>query len=216
LRRANPVGSLKLLRSHPELFGLATALFLYFNAHESLPSMFVIYTTYRYDWGAQLTGVALAAIGVTSTFVSAVLIAWTVKRLGDRNTLFAGMMFGIAGFALYALSWNTLMFIALACPLVSLWGLASPPLQSLMTRRVSPSEQGQLQGANSSLLGIAGMIAPLVFTSVFAFAISPRHPWQLPGAPYWLASALLAASLAIAWTVTRPKSTALATASAAD
>jgi DHA1 family tetracycline resistance protein-like MFS transporter len=216
LRRANPLGSLKLLRSHPELFGLATALFLYFNAHESLPSMFVIYTTYRYHWGAQLTGIALAAIGATSTFVSAVLIGWMVKRLGDRHTLFLGMGFGIAGFALYALSWNTLLFIAAACPLVSLWGLASPPLQSLMTRRVSPSEQGQLQGANSSLLGIAGMIAPLYFTYIFAFAISPRHTWQLPGAPYWLASALLAASLLLAWTVTGKKSSEMASASAAD
>src|SRR5262249_48665104 len=79
LRRANPVGSLKLLRSHPELFGLATAMFLYYNAHESLPSMFVLYTTYRYQWGAQLTGWALAAVGVGSTIVSAALISLAIR-----------------------------------------------------------------------------------------------------------------------------------------
>ena len=54
-----------------------------------------------------------------------------------------------------------------------------------------------------SLFGVAGMIAPLVFTQVFALAISPARAVQLPGAPYWLASALLGGSLLLAWNVTR-------------
>jgi DHA1 family tetracycline resistance protein-like MFS transporter len=65
------------------------------------------------------------------------------------------------------------------------------------------SEQGQLQGALMSLFGVAGMIAPLVFTQVFAVAISPRWGLQMPGAPYWLAAALMVGSFTIAWSVTR-------------
>jgi MFS transporter, DHA1 family, tetracycline resistance protein len=207
-RKANPLGSLKLLRSHPELFGLATAMFLSYNAHESLPSMFVLYTDYRYHWGAQLTGWALAVVGVGSTIVSAVLISIAIRRLGEVRTLFTGMLCGVAGFTLFAAAPKTAVFFA-GIPLVSLWGLASPPMQSLMSRRVQPGEQGKLQGALMSLFGVAGMIAPLVFTQVFALAIVPTRAAQLPGAPYWLAAALLTASFLIAWSVIRKTATAV-------
>jgi DHA1 family tetracycline resistance protein-like MFS transporter len=80
----------------------------------------------------------------------------------------------------------------------------------LMSKRVRPNEQGQLQGALMSLFGVAGMIGPLVFTQVFAVAIAPARAVQLPGAPYWLASALLAGSLMIAWNVTRRGAAAVA------
>jgi DHA1 family tetracycline resistance protein-like MFS transporter len=111
LRKANPLGSLKLLRSHPELFGLAAAMFLYYNAHEALPSMFVIYTTYRYHWSTQLTGWALAGVGVGSTIVSAALISLAIKHLGVIRTLFTGMLCGVAGFAFFAAATNTVIFM---------------------------------------------------------------------------------------------------------
>jgi DHA1 family tetracycline resistance protein-like MFS transporter len=202
LAKANPLGALRLLRSNAALYGLATAMFLYYNAHEALPSMFVIYTDFRYHWGARMTGLALAAVGVGSTFVSAVLIAWAVKRVGEVRTMFTGMACGIAGFTVFALAPTTAVMLA-GMPLLSLWGLASPPMQSLMSRRVAPNEQGQLQGALMSLFGVAGMIAPLVFTQVFAAAIAPGRSVQLPGAPYWLAAALMTGSFLLAWNVVR-------------
>jgi MFS transporter, DHA1 family, tetracycline resistance protein len=202
LRKANPLGSLKLLRSHPELFGLAAAMFLYYNAHEALPSMFVIYTTYRYHWTTQVTGWALAGVGVGSTIVSATLITLAIKYLGVIRTLFTGMLCGVTGFVFFAAAPSSAVFM-IGIPFVSLWGLASPAMQALMTRRVGPSEQGQLQGALMSLFGVAGMIGPLVFTEIFALAISPNRAVQFPGAPYWVAAVLLAGSLVLAWNVTR-------------
>jgi MFS transporter, DHA1 family, tetracycline resistance protein len=99
---------------------------------------------------------------------------------------------------------------------LSLWGLASPAVQALMTKRVGPSEQGQLQGALMSLFGVAGMIGPLVFTQIFALAIAPGRSVQFPGAPYWLASALLAGSLMLAWNATRRGVSTVAATRAAD
>jgi len=200
--KANPMGSLKLLRSNAALYGLATAMFLYYNAHEALPSMFVIYTDYRYHWNAQMTGWALAVVGIGSTIVSAILISWAVKTFGEVRTLFIGMACGVAGFAVFAAAPSTPILLA-GIPLLSLWGLMSPPMQSLMSRRVASTEQGQLQGALMSLFGVAGMIAPLVFTNVFALAIAPGRAVRLPGAPYWLATSLLAAGGLIAWNVVR-------------
>jgi DHA1 family tetracycline resistance protein-like MFS transporter len=66
-----------------------------------------------------------------------------------------------------------------------------------MSRRVSASEQGQLQGANASLMGVANMLGPGLFTQVFALAIA-AGAWHLPGAPFWLASGLLVVAGAVA------------------
>src|SRR5580692_10517187 len=215
LRKANPLGALKLLGSHPELLGLASAMFLYYNAHEALPSMFVLYTDYRYHWGTQITGWALAGVGVGSTIVSALLISLAVRKLGELRTLFTGMVCGMAGFATFAFAPSTAIFV-IGIPLLSLWGLTSPPMQSLMSRRVGASEQGQLQGALMSLFGVAGMIAPLMFTQVFAVAISPRWGLHFPGAPYWLAAVLMLGSFTIAWSVTRRGVGAIAQVQAAE
>jgi DHA1 family tetracycline resistance protein-like MFS transporter len=197
--RANPLGSLKLLRSHPELFGLALSALLYFLAHEALPSIFVLYTDHRYGWTESQVGLALAAIGVCSTVVSALLVGPAVKRLGERRAVIIGLLYGAAGFAFYGLAPTGSLFLV-GIPLMSLWGIAGPSMQSLMTRRVDPSEQGQLQGALGSMRGITGMVGPLLFTQVFAAAIS-RH--GAVGAPYVLAAVLVVLSVALAASVTR-------------
>lgn len=72
-----------------------------------------------------------------------------------------------------------------------------------MTRRVRPTEQGQLQGAIASLTGIAGLIGPTLFTQTFAAFIGPQADWHLPGAPYLLSSMMLLVAMAVAWRVTR-------------
>jgi DHA1 family tetracycline resistance protein-like MFS transporter len=95
---------------------------------------------------------------------------------------------------------GTLFLVGL--PFTALYGLSNPSLQSLMTRRVGPSEQGQLQGANGSLNGIANMAAPLLFTQIFALAVGRFRQVNLPGAPFLLASLLLFAALVVGWYVT--------------
>ncbi len=173
LRKANPLGALKLLGSHPELLGLASAMFLYYNAHEALPSMFVLYTDYRYHWTAQLTGWALAGVGVGSTIVSAVLISLAIRNAGgSTDALYRAIVRtgGILGICWRTQHGDFRAWYPTAFPV----GTSSPPMQSLMSRRVRASEQGQLQGALMSLFGVAGMIAPLVFTQVFAVAILPQ------------------------------------------
>lgn len=202
-RRANPIGSLRLLASHRQLLGLGVVAFLFSVAHDVQPSTFVLYTTYRYAWDAATIGLTLAAVGVFGAIVSGGLVGVVVTRVGERATLLAGLAFGVAGFATYGLAPTGAIFW-LGLPLVSFWGLSGPAMQGLMTRHVAPSEQGQLQGARSSLMGIAGLIAPALFTQTFAAFISTQSAWHLPGAPFLLAASLLFAALVVAWRVTRP------------
>ena len=201
-RRANPVGSLKLLRSHPELFGLATANFFTYLAHEVLPSTFVLYASYRYHWNERTVGLALATVGACYALVQGALVGRIVHRIGERGALLVGLIFGALGFAIYGLASTGFLFW-LGIPLMSIWGISGPAVQGLMTRRVSPSEQGQLQGANGSLRSITGLIGPALFTLTFAASISPHRGWHMPGAPFLLSSVMLLAALALAWRVTR-------------
>jgi len=209
-RMANPIGSLRMLRAKPVLVGLAAALFLERVAHDSLPRVFVLYTDYRYQWGAATVGLALAAIGLAQMIVSAGMVGMAVKRFGERQTLFIGLLFGIAGFVVYGLAPTGLWFMA-GVPLVALSGLSGPATQGLMTRDVGPSDQGKLQGALASLQGIAGLIGPLLFTQVFAAAIRTTEPFHLPGAPYLLSAVLVMFALYIAMRVTHPKAPAAQT-----
>ena len=196
-RRANPVGSLRLLRRHPALFGLASASFLGYVAHEVLPSTFVLYTSERFGWDERAMGLFLAAVGVGGLLVSGGLVRPIVARFGERRVLLAGLASGAIAFAIYGLA-PTSVILCLGLPLQSLWGLSNPASQGLMTRYVDPTEQGRLQGAAASLRGIAGLIGPGLFTQTFALAIGSGAERHLPGAPFVLAAVLLLTAFAIA------------------
>jgi DHA1 family tetracycline resistance protein-like MFS transporter len=200
-RRANPLGSLKLLRSHRELFGLACVVFLSNLAHAALPATFVLYAGYRYGWDTRTVGFALASIGVCSAMVQGALVGPAVRRFGERRTLVTGLLAGALGFVIYAFASSGALFMV-GVPVVALWGLASPSAQALMSRRLGPSEQGQLQGANGSVMGIATMIGPTVFAATFAFFIGEGSRLHVPGAAYLLAAALLIAGALLAARVT--------------
>src|SRR6266851_1327167 len=103
-RRANPVGSITLLRSHRELLGLAFVNFIGSIAHEALPTTFVLYAMYRYGWNERTVGLAIAAVGVCSAIVGAGLVQPAVARFGERRVMLLGHVFGIAGFTVYGLA----------------------------------------------------------------------------------------------------------------
>jgi MFS transporter, DHA1 family, tetracycline resistance protein len=211
---ANPLGALKLLRSHSELAGLSVVATLYYLAHNSLPSMWALYTEYRYAWSRRDVGLSLAVVGVCAAVVSGALVGPFVKRFGERRSLLSGLFFGTLGFAGFAVATRGWMLLAVI-PFIALWGIAAPAMQSLMSRHVDPSSQGKLQGAINSLRAITGMAGPVLFTQIFAVAISPRYSFHLPGAPYYLAALLLGASLLLAVYVTRPSEAAASSAQAA-
>jgi len=203
-RRANPLGALRLLRGHRELFGLATVNFLDAIAHAVLPSMGVLYMLYRYGWDERAVGFVLAGVGVCSMIVQGGLIGPVVKRFGERNTLIAGLAFGVAGFSLYGIAQTGIVFLA-GVPLTALWGFANAASLGLMSRHVGADEQGQLQGANQSLQGIANMIGPGLFAFSFALAIKPELGMKLPGTPFVIAALLVLAALVVAWRATRQR-----------
>src|SRR5262245_9975361 len=201
-RRANPLGSLDLLRSQPQLLGLAAVHFLGDLAHASLPNIGVLYMMYRYGWDERAVGFTMAAVGVCSMIVQGALIGPAVARLGERAALLVGLGFGVLGFVAFGLAATGSLFL-IGIPLLAVWGLAGAAAFSLMSRQVGASEQGQLQGANASIMGIANLLGPGLFAQTLAFSISSRD-WHWPGAAFLLAALMLVAAIAVAWWTTRP------------
>jgi DHA1 family tetracycline resistance protein-like MFS transporter len=194
---ANPVGAFDLYRSRAGLMALAGVLGLHFLTHQVLQSTWVPYTTFRYGWSPGLTGVSLALVGMVSIVVQAVIVPRAVAKMGERGALVTGLTFAAMGYAAFAWAPTTAAFMAVILPF-GLMGLVSPGLQGLMTRAVSETEQGRLQGANMGLMAITGLIGPLLFTQVFAEAIGPWRAWAPVGSPFYLAAVLETLGLALA------------------
>jgi DHA1 family tetracycline resistance protein-like MFS transporter len=189
LRRANPVGSLVLLRSHPELFRLATIQFIGYVAHEVF-NVWALYTIFRYAWREGTIGLSLALVGVCSIVISSWTVPSMVSRFGERRTLYIGQFFGALGMVFAGLA-RTGAFFFLSIPVMMLWTISSPAAQGMMSRRVSESEQGELQGAIGSLCSLAWIIGPGLFTFTFAYFVEPVKGWNVPAAPWYLGAFLL-------------------------
>jgi DHA1 family tetracycline resistance protein-like MFS transporter len=171
--RANPVGSLAQLRSHPDLLSLAAIQFLFQLANMVWPSVFVLYTSYRYGWTPVVTGFYMMAGSTLGVGVQTFLVGPVVRRIGERGALIVGAAAQAIALAWYGFAPSGYWYM-LGMPISCLQGLLIPGLQGIMTSRVPPNEQGQLQGANQSLGGIASVIGPSVFGLTFAWAV--RHP----------------------------------------
>jgi DHA1 family tetracycline resistance protein-like MFS transporter len=196
-RSANPLGSLHLLRSNRVLSGLSVVNFFAQLAHVVLPSTFVLYATYRYGWDTKTVGLTLAIVGICAMAVQGTAIGPIVRRFGERSALLLGLGCGAAGFLIFGVAPRGVLFW-LGIPVMALWGLSGAAIQALMTRLVAPDQQGQLQGATSSVQSLSQLVGPFLFTLTFAYFIGAQAPVKLPGAPFLLASALLLLALLIA------------------
>jgi DHA1 family tetracycline resistance protein-like MFS transporter len=203
LRRANPIGSLVLLRSHPELWKLASLQFLAYVSHEVFV-IWALYAIYRFAWNQTTIGISLALVGVFTVAISGGLTGRIVAWLGERRTLYIGQFFGAVGMVIAGLARTGGLYMA-SIPVISMWNISFPAAQGMMTHRVSEREQGELQGAIQSLRSIAFVIGPFLFSGIFAWFINPKHSLYLPGAPYYLAAALLFTAMLLATRVEQPQ-----------
>ncbi|WP_395945882.1 TCR/Tet family MFS transporter [Brevundimonas sp.] len=218
-RRANPVGAMVLLGRHPELTGLAGVTFLLHFAHHVFSAVFVLYAQYRYGWGPREVGMLLAMVGLLDMGMQGLIVGPVTKALGDRKTMLLGLAGGTLG--IMAMGWapSGWFFVAAMLP-NALWGLAMPTLQSLMTRQVSESEQGQLQGATMSVASIAGVMSPLFFGWIYSMSVGggfePLTDWldrhglafvdsivHAPGLAFYISGLVLLFAGVLGWITAR-------------
>ncbi len=193
-RQANPWASLTLLRERQGLLVLGVVLLLLWFAGQSINSVFVLYTDYRYHWTPMALGIFCSALAVGNILVQTQLASRAARRLGERTTVLAGLAFQVAGFIAIGLAPTGILFWLANIPMI-LSSIAGPALQAMMTSRVHPDEQGRLQGAMGSIGSMTGLVAPVAFTQLFAWAISLGH------GPGWSGLTILAGAVlsAFAW-----------------
>ena len=197
-KRANPISSLKNLRKYPVVSGLVISLVLTFIASHAVQSNWSFYTMYKFNWTAEIVGYSLAVVGVLVAFVQGFLIRKIIPRLGQVKSIYLGMSFSALGLLLFGLASESWMMFAFLIP-YCLGGIAGPSIQGVISSQVPANEQGELQGALTSLRSLCGVFGPLLMTNLFAFATAKNSTFHVPGAPFFLASCLTLVSFYLSY-----------------
>ena len=171
--------------------------FIYMLAHTMLQSIWVLYTSYRFNWSPRQIGLSLMVVGIMTILVQGRLVGPILRKTGEARGLLLGLATTALVFTCYGLATSGWMMYAIIC-LGSFGGLAGPAAQALITKRVPPTEQGAVQGALGGLQSLAGVIAPPVAAWSFAAGIGPQSQFHLPGLAFFEAAALTLVALAIA------------------
>lgn len=200
--RANPVSTLSFFKDNPKIHGLALVKYLNDIAHVVLPATFVLYALHRFGWGPEESGILMGIVGLLSVIVQGFLIKPIVKALGEKAAMFLGLTCGIIGFSGYGFASNYWQ-LGIAAVFASFWSVYGAAVQTFLTSKVSPAEQGRLQGALGSMTATASIIGPPLFSHIFAFAIAEGANLQIPGMAFILSAILISAALLIANIVTR-------------
>ena len=197
-KRANPISSLKNLRKYPVVSGLVISLVLTFIASHAVQSNWSFYTMYKFNWTAEIVGYSLAVVGVLVAFVQGFLIRKIIPRLGQVKSIYLGMSFSALGLLLFGLASESWMMFAFLIP-YCLGGIAGPSIQGVISSQVPANEQGELQGALTSLMSLCGVFGPLLMTNLFAFATAKNSTFHVPGTPFFLASCLTLVSFYLSY-----------------
>ena len=193
-KRANPVGSLRQLRRYPIILGLVGSLVLLYIAAHATQSTWSYFTMYQFGWNEDWVGYSLGAVGLMTALVQGVLIRFINPKLGPKRSVFIGLSFYAVGFLLFAFAGRSWMMFAFLVP-YCLGGIAIPALQGIMAGQVPPTEQGELQGALTSLVSLTSIIGPPLMTNLFSFFTGPQAPVHFPGAAFLTGAVLTVGSL---------------------
>jgi DHA1 family tetracycline resistance protein-like MFS transporter len=199
-RRANPFGSLQLFKRSPAIGGLAFSFFLIYLAAQAVQANWNFFTIHMFSWSEKMVGFSLAVVGLLVGGVQAGLTRVVNPRLGDEKSIYLGLFlysFGLVLFAFATEGWMMFLFLIPYC----LGGICGPSLQSTLAGRVPPNEQGELQGALTSLMSLTTVIGPLMMNNLFTYFTSSKAPFVFPGIPFLLGAVFMLLSILIAWRV---------------
>jgi DHA1 family tetracycline resistance protein-like MFS transporter len=208
--RANPFGSLQHLGKFPAIWGLIISLVLVYIAAHSVQSTWSFFTIERFHWSEGMIGISLAAVGVLVAAVQGGLIRIVNPILGNERSVYIGLTLYAIGLFLFAFASETWMMFVFLVP-YCLGGIAGPALQAIISNHVPSNEQGELQGALTSLVSVTTIIGPLVMTNLFAYFTQPNTLVHFSGAPFLLGAILMLGSAVVAYVVLKRERKGLST-----
>lgn len=192
-RRANPVGSLLQLKKYPAVAGLIISMILIYIAGHAVQSNWSFFNIERFGWSPKMIGISLGIVGLLVGGVQGGLVRVVNPRIGNEKSIYVGLGLYALGLLLFAFAtegWMMFVFLIPYC----LGGIAGPALQSIISGHVPPNEQGELQGALTSLMSATSIIGPPLMTNLFAYFTHKEAPVYFPGAAFFLGAILMMAS----------------------
>jgi MFS transporter, DHA1 family, tetracycline resistance protein len=180
-KRANPIGSLKFLFRYKIILGLVASIILLYIAAHAIQSTWGYYTMFKFNWNEAMVGYSLAFVGFLIALVQGLLIRLIIPKLGQQRSVYIGLAVYALGFLLFGLASEGWMMFAFLVP-YCLGGIAGPALQGIMSSQVPPNEQGELQGALTSLMSLTSIIGPIFMTGLFDATTDEGTPFYIPGA----------------------------------
>jgi DHA1 family tetracycline resistance protein-like MFS transporter len=199
-KRANPFGSLQFLTKHPEIGGLAFGFFLIYLGGQSVQGNWNFFTIYRFNWTEKMVGISLAVVGVLVGAVQAGLTRVVVPKLGNEKSIYIGLSLYTLGLVLFAFATQGWMMFAFLVP-YCLGGICGPSLQSVISVHVPANQQGELQGALTSLMSLTTIIGPLIMNSTFTYFTTNKAPFHFPGIHFLIGAVCMLLSIIIIWKV---------------
>jgi DHA1 family tetracycline resistance protein-like MFS transporter len=197
-KRANPFGSLKFLQKTKGIGALAISFFLIYLAAQAVQGNWSFFTIHRFGWTEGLVGISLAVVGLLVGAVQGGLIRVINPRLGDEKSIYLGLLLYTAGLVLFAFASEGWMMFAFLIP-YCLGGIAGPSLQAIISKHVPPNEQGELQGALTSLMSLTTIIGPLIMNNLFKYFTTDKAPFYFPGVSFLLGALFMLLSVIIAY-----------------
>ena len=182
-KRASPIGSLVQLKKYPAVAGLILSLTLIYIGVHAVQSTWSFYTMKKLGWNSAMVGYSLAFVGLMIAIVQGGLIRIVIPKLGQSRALFVGLILYTLGMFLFAFASATWMMIAFSA-VYCMGGIAGPALQGMISGHVPATEQGELQGALTSLMSATSIIGPPIMTNLFSVFSRDNSGYYFPGAPF--------------------------------
>ena len=196
-KRANPAGSLVQLKRYPVIAGLVGSLMCIYIAAHSVQSTWTFFTMETFRWDEVTVGYSLGFVGILVAIVQGGLIRIVIPKIGQKRSLYFGLaLYGI-GLLLFSFATKGWMMFAFLIP-YCLGGIAGPALQAIISSEVPPNEQGELQGALTSLISVTSIIGPPLMTTIFSYFTGASAPVYFPGSAFLAGAILTVFSLVLA------------------
>lgn len=192
--RANPIGTFKHLRKYPVVSGLVVSVVLTYIAQHAIQSTWPFFTMETFKWDEAMVGYSLGFVGLLVAIVQGYLIRIINPKLGDRRSVYYGLILTIIGFFLFSFANEGWMLFVILIPF-SLGGIAGPALQAIISNQVPANEQGELQGGLTSLMSVTSIIGPPLMTNLFSYSTQRHYGIYFPGSAFLLAAILCIISL---------------------
>jgi len=188
--RANPMAAFRYIGALPGLTALMVVYFFYQISNMVYPAVWAYYTYANFGWSPGMIGASLAVYGIAIAITQGLLIKRIIARLGERRTVYFGLLYNAFTLTLIGFVSNGWLLLALT-PLAALGAVVAPALQAVMSGRADDNQQGELQGVLGSINSVGMIIAPVVMTQVFWMFTGDGARLYLPGAPFLLAMLLM-------------------------